>query len=216
MSRAYGYGQLNAKLNTIEALALAGSGGGGGGVGTLAQVLNLGNVASQDIDMNSNDVVNVNEISVIGNGFNGLITSQDLSFASDTTLQGAGMSTYADGANSFVQDVTGSFIQLQSSSDVDFAPYDKPMLQIVDVVADAHLVLTSKQLRLGDGGETSYPPDPPANSLLGTDASGNLQYTSAFVPTTVSTPALTIKAPVSIPVVIGGITYYIQIFTEPP
>jgi len=151
---------------------------------TLEEVLTSGNNAgSLSIDMSGNNITAVAQLTTVGSGFNGLITSQDLSFASDTTLQGAGMSTYADGANSFVQDVTGSFIQLQSSSDVDFAPYDKPMLQIVDVVANAHLVLTSKQLRLGDGGETSYPPDPPADSFLGTDISGNLEYKSLPSPT---------------------------------
>jgi len=214
MSRAYGYGQLNAKLNTIEALSMSNAGGGGGGVGTLAQVLTLGNVANTDIDMDSNDITLVNQITTTGGGFNGLVASQDLSFASNTTLQGAGMSTFADGANAFDQDVTGSFIQMQTSSDVGYDPYDKPMLEIVDVVADAHLVLTSKQLRLGND-NTVYPPDPPANSLLGTDASGNLIYTTAFIPTTITTPAVTTKANVSIPIVIGGITYYIQIFTAP-
>jgi len=45
MSRAYGFGALNAKYNTLLALTLA-QGGGGGGSQDLQQVLDVGNVAT--------------------------------------------------------------------------------------------------------------------------------------------------------------------------
>ena len=217
-----GTGRLQQQVNTLEALFLADTGGGGGGVGTLAQVLTLGNVANTNIEMDQNNITNTNQITAKeyfatedANQFFNLTTSQESYFISNTELQGAGYKSYADGAYSYVQDVAGSYVEMVTTTDAGFEPYDKPQLHIVDVPGNAHLALTSKQLRLGTP-YSDYPPDPPSNALLGTDANGDLTYTTAFIPTTVPTPALTIKAPVSIPVVIGGITYYIQIFTEPP
>ena len=216
-----GTGRLQQQVNTLEALILADTGGGGGGVGTLAQVLSLGNVANTNIEMDQNSITDANQITALeyyaieaGSNFQNLTTSQESYFNSNTELQGAGYKSYADGAYSYVQDVAGSYVEMVTTTDAGFEPYDKPQMHIVDVQNNAHLALTSKQLRLGND-HTVYPPDPPANSLLGTDANGDLTYTTAFIPTTVPTPALNTKAPVSIPVVIGGITYYIQIFTAP-
>ena len=63
MSKSYGYGLMNQKLNTLQTLILS-STPIPGSVGTLAQVLTNGAIANKSINMNDYAIDNISAISI--------------------------------------------------------------------------------------------------------------------------------------------------------
>jgi hypothetical protein len=156
------------------------SGGGGGDIGTLAQVLNEGAIADRDIDLDNNDLLNVrviyNEDSF---GYEGVMNAQQnyTQKIAPASTQGWGVETWENGAYNYVEDTTGSFVEMVANDSGD-APYDRPVLDIVDMINNRQLIINSQQIKFGAADLPFGPPEPPLNSFLGTDDEGNLQYTS--------------------------------------
>ena len=153
--------------------------GGVATYGTLAQTLNEGAIADRDIDLDNNDLLNVKAIyNLDSSGFEGLMNAQK-NYSKKITpysTQGWGQLTYNDGAYTYVEDAGGSYVEMVSNS-LAAAPYDRPVMEIIDVPNDAHLIINSTQIRLGTQIGGTVPPT--ANAFLGTDGSGDLQYVSS-------------------------------------
>jgi hypothetical protein len=191
--------------------------GGTSQFGTLAEVLNEGAVADRDIDMDNNDIINVKTIENLDNsGYEGIMTAQQnytIRVAPSTT-QGWGVETWEAGAYNYVEDTTASYVEMVANN-TGTAPYNRPVLDIVDTVNNRQLIINAQQIKFGPANLPFGPPDPTPNSFLGTDDENNLTYKNAVAVSAVTTPAL-IQSAFSIPVVIDEITYYLPLFTAPP
>jgi hypothetical protein len=153
--------------------------GGTSDFGTLAEVLNEGAIADRDIDMDNNDLLNVRTIENLdASGYEGIMTAQQNYVIRTTpaTSQGWGVETWENGAYNYVEDTNLNFVEMVASSGTAPAPYNRPVMEIYDTTNNKYLLMNSSQIQLGTttGGLVA----PTVNAFLGTDASGNLQYST--------------------------------------
>jgi hypothetical protein len=138
---------------------------------SLAFVLKNGNNAGTNlINMNNNNITQIGELQAEGNGYTNTITSQNMLIQSGDSLQSAAIELSDNGADMYVKDVSGNYVSLATTNSLT---ENGPTVEIVDATHNNHLILTSQKLYLGSS--NSYE-TPPANKILGTDASGNLKY----------------------------------------
>jgi hypothetical protein len=171
--------QVLASGGANGSLAWVTQSGGVATFGTLAQTLNEGAIADRDINMDNNDLLNVRTIENLdAQGYEGIMTAQQNYVIRTTpaTSQGWGVETWENGAYNYVQDTAGNYTEMVASNGIALAPYDRPVMEIVDVTNNKQLIINSSQIRLGPA--TTGTVAPTANAFLGTDGTGNLQYTS--------------------------------------
>lgn len=169
--------QVLASGGANGSLAWVTQSGGVSDYGTLAQVLNEGNLADRDIDLDNNDLLNVRVIENLDSfGYEGVMNAQQNYTVRVTpaTSQGWGVETWENGAYNYVEDSSFNFVEMVASSGAGLAPYDRPVMEIYDTTNDARMLINSQQIRIGEG--LGDPPTPSANAFLGTDENGNLQY----------------------------------------
>lgn len=92
MSRAYGYGALNNKYNTLLALGLGQGGGGSGGSQTLQQVLTNGSVSNIGIELTDTAILNIQDTTYTSTSLNVPTETYDLSLNTLTIRGDAGSS----------------------------------------------------------------------------------------------------------------------------
>jgi hypothetical protein len=191
------------------------TGGGGGGFGTLAEVLNEGAIADRDIDLDNNDLLNVRVIENLdSSGYEGVMNAQQnyTQKITPASTQGWGVETWENGAYNYVEDTAGNYTEMVASNGIALAPYDRPVMEIVDVTNNKQLIINSSQIRLGT--QTGGTVAPTVNAFLGTDGTGNLQYTTGVVVANETTlPAGLTQSTKGIQLVIGTTTYYLPLFT---
>jgi hypothetical protein len=211
--------QVLASGGANGSLAWVTQSGGVATYGTLAQTLNEGAIADRDIDMDNNDLLNVRTIYNLDNsGYEGIMTAQQnyTQKITPASTQGWGVETWLNGAYNYVEDTTGSFVEMVANDSGD-APYDRPVLDIVDTINNRQLIINSQQIKFGSADLPFGPPEPPLNSFLGTDDEGNLQYTTGIVVANETTlPAGLTQSTKGIQLVIGTTTYYLPLFTATP
>lgn len=189
--------------------------GGTSQFGTLAEVLNEGAIADRDINMDNNDLINVRTIENLdASGYEGIMTAQQnyTIRVTPSTTQGWGVETWLNGAYNYVEDTTGSFVEMVANNSGD-APYNRPVLDIVDTVNNRQLIINSQQIKFGSANQQFGPPDPLPNSFLGTDDEGNLEYKDAVAVNETTLPAGLTQSDKGIQLVIGTTTYYLPLFT---
>jgi hypothetical protein len=196
-------------------LAWVSGGGGGGNNPTLAQVLNEGAVADRDIDMDNNDLLNVRVIENLdASGYEGVMNAQQ-NFTirvAPATSQGWGVETWLNGAYNYVEDTSGSYVEMVANNS-GTTPYNRPVLDIVDTVNNRQLIINSQQIKFGPANLPFGPPDPTPNSFLGTDEESNLTYKDAVAVNETTLPSGLTQTDKGIQLVIGSTTYYLPLFT---
>jgi hypothetical protein len=210
--------QVLASGGANGSLAWVTQSGGVATYGTLAQTLNEGNIADRDIDMDNNDFLNVRTIENLdSSGYEGIMTAQQnyTVRVTPSTTQGWGVETWLNGAYNYVEDTTGSFVEMVAN-DSGASPYDRPVLDIVDMINNKQLIINSSQIKFGPADLPFGPGEPPADSFLGTDEEGNLTYKDAVVPNETTLPSGLTQSANGIQLVIGSTTYYLPLFTATP
>jgi hypothetical protein len=210
--------QVLASGGANGSLAWVTQSGGVATYGTLAQTLSEGNVANRDIDLDNNDLLNVRIIENLdSSGYEGVMNAQQnyTIKVTPSSTQGWGVETWENGAYNYVQDTAGNYTEMVASNGAGLAPYDRPVMEIVDVTNNKQLIINSSQIRLGSA--TTGTVAPTANAFLGTDGTGNLQYTTGIVVANETTlPAGLTQSTKGIQLVIGTTTYYLPLFTATP
>ena len=170
-----------------------------------------------DLQMNQHNILNCQSIDISGNGGSGAVINSDYLFVQKNNLaQSAG--SFIDPATNravvYAADNTNqNKVQLYADDQHTVQELDGKNTSIVmkDLLTMKQVKLTTTQLQLGDYNDTVI--TPPANKVLCTNSSGNLEYKTGLE-TWASTPVPTVNGTKnSIPIVIGSTTYYIPLYT---
>jgi hypothetical protein len=129
--------------------------------------------------MDNNDLLNVRTIENLdASGYEGIMTAQQnyVIRTTPSTTQGWGVETWENGAYNYVQDTSGNYTEMVASNGIALFPYDRPLMEIVDITNNRHMIINAQQIKLGTANLPFGPAQPPADSFLGTDADSNLEY----------------------------------------
>ena len=170
-----------------------------------------------DLQMNQHNILNCQSIDISGNGGSGAVINSDYLFVQRNNL--------AQSAGSFIDPATNRAVVYAADNTNQnkvqlYADSQNTVHEIIgnntsfvmkDLLTMKQVKLTTTQLQLGGYNDTVI--TPPANKVLCTNSSGNLEYKTGLE-TWASTPVPTVNGTKnSIPIVIGSTTYYIPLYT---
>jgi hypothetical protein len=181
MSKAYGYGLLNAKYNTLQQLVLSNQGGGGGVTPDLQDVLDQGDSAN-DVGITLINTTN-NKLSTL--------TSEQLQMAPSTGLNTYPLGLLTNEKVELAGTAGGTYARLTAQSDIPYLDLTTPT-NSVDLYSNGLSINsnfgTSGQVltRTATGNEFGWV-NPPSSTWVGTAAS-NLNMAGFDITTSAGVP----------------------------